>query len=170
MYKKNISINTDSNKDTFVNITEDINNFIQEKQIDSGICYIISPHTTCSVFYEEFSHDITEKGDEFLLADLSDILEYIVPIHNEESHYRYPGPRHLDEVRKWENASNYLPSNSEKDLWNGDAHIKSSILGSSIHIDIEGGKLNVGKTGSIYFVDFDRTRERERKCTIILHS
>ncbi|MEG2898463.1 MAG: YjbQ family protein, partial [Eubacterium sp.] len=44
----------------------------------------------------------------------------------------------------------------------------STILGSSETFDVDQGQLGVGKTGYVYFVDFDRTRARTRKCKIIV--
>lgn len=168
LLKKVIEINTDEGKDTYVNLTESINAFIAETDIQTGVCYVISPHTTCSVIYEEFSHDRTNLGEEYLLADMSDILDQMVPEHNAEALYRYPGIEHMEAVRGWPNAASYLPTNSFSDLWNGDAHIKSSIVGNHVVVDVENGQLNIGKTGSVYFIDFDRTRDRLRKATVIL--
>ena len=166
--KRTIQLTTLEGKDTYLNITDAINDFIKETGLESGLCHIISPHTTCSVFYEEYSHDRTEDGEEFLLADLSDVLEKLVPAQTSPNIYRYPGQDHLDAVRSWPNADQYLPTNQIEDLWNGDAHLKSSIVGNSLALDVEDGQLNIGSTGSVYFVDFDRTRDRQRKCQLIL--
>ena len=45
---------------------------------------------------------------------------------------------------------------------------EATLLGSSQVFDVEDGKLGVGSTGYVYFVDFDRTRARTRKCKIIV--
>ena len=47
-------------------------------------------------------------------------------------------------------------------LWNADAHLKATILGSSETFEVSDGKLAVGKTGYIYFADFD-TDELEKE-------
>ncbi|MBQ1404394.1 MAG: YjbQ family protein, partial [Lachnospiraceae bacterium] len=59
-----------------------------------------------------------------------------------------------------------LPGGDRTALWNGDAHLRATLLGSSQVLDVTDGKLGVGTTGYIYFVDFDRTRERQRRCII----
>jgi thiamine phosphate synthase YjbQ (UPF0047 family) len=46
--------------------------------------------------------------------------------------------------------------------------MKATLLGNSATLEVEGGKLAVGSTGYVYFVDFDRTRERGRRCRIIV--
>ena len=56
--------------------------------------------------------------------------------------------------------------NGRQDLWNGDAHLRSTLLGSSEVFDVTEGKLGVGSTGYVYFADFDRTRGRQRRCVI----
>jgi len=51
---------------------------------------------------------------------------------------------------------------------NGDAHLKATLIGSSESFEVDKGNLGVGETGYIYFADFDRTRERTRKCKIVI--
>ncbi|PYS98323.1 MAG: hypothetical protein DMF63_16865 [Acidobacteria bacterium] len=44
---------------------------------------------------------------------------------------------------------------------NSDAHIKSSIVGSSVTVPFENGKLLLGRWQGIYLCDFDGPRERK---------
>lgn len=44
---------------------------------------------------------------------------------------------------------------------NADAHIKASLMGSSLNILVENGKLVLGTWQGIYFTEFDGPRERE---------
>lgn len=43
---------------------------------------------------------------------------------------------------------------------NSDAHIKSSIIGSSVTVFVEGGRLVFGTWQAIYFCEFDGPRSR----------
>ncbi len=43
---------------------------------------------------------------------------------------------------------------------NSDAHIKSSIVGSSVTVPFENGKLSLGRWQGIYLCEFDGPRER----------
>lgn len=43
---------------------------------------------------------------------------------------------------------------------NSDAHIKSSLMGSSVTVPFEGGKLLLGRWQGIYLCEFDGPRER----------
>lgn len=44
---------------------------------------------------------------------------------------------------------------------NSDAHIKSAMIGSSVQVFVEKGKVQLGKWQAIYFCEFDGPRERE---------
>lgn len=168
VFKKMITLNSDEGHPTFFDITSSIKETIKNSNIKNGICVVISPHTTCSVFFEEFVHDHDKNGNEFLQVDLNDILKKIIPDHESKEQYLYPGKEHYEAVKSWPNAESYLPNGDHTALFNGDAHLKSTIIGSSETFEIDNGELGVGKTGYIYFVDFDRTRPRERKCKIII--
>lgn len=50
---------------------------------------------------------------------------------------------------------------------NSDAHIKSSIIGSSITVPFENGKLLLGRWQGIYLCEFDGARERKVLVRII---
>jgi len=43
---------------------------------------------------------------------------------------------------------------------NADAHIKSTFVGTSVHVIVEGGKLLLGTWQSIFFCEFDGPRHR----------
>jgi len=43
---------------------------------------------------------------------------------------------------------------------NADAHIKSTIVGTSVHVIVEGGKVLLGTWQSIFFCEFDGPRHR----------
>ena len=73
IYKEQIDLRSHGVTPTFINITPEVKQAIANSGIQSGIVTIISPHTTCSVFFEEFVHDLTEDGTEFLQMDLNDM-------------------------------------------------------------------------------------------------
>ena len=59
---------------------------------------------------------------------------------------------HLDKLVPWK--GNYRHSEG-----NAAAHIKAFLLGSSVHIFVEGGKLKLGTWQSIFFCEFDGPRQ-----------
>lgn len=166
VYHEKFQIGTVAQRDSFHNITEEVNLAIRNSKMDQGLCCISTAHTTCSVFFEEYSHDVDDRGDDFLNIDMSRILTNMVPLHDNKEQYLYPGEEHYRAVEAWEQAEEYLPNGDRKALWNGDAHIKATIIGNSVNFPVIDGKLAVGKTGYIYFVDFDCTRERKRGITV----
>lgn len=168
IYKETIQAQSHGTTPTYVNITPQVREAIKKSGIKNGTCTVISPHTTCSVFFEEFVHDFNEAGDEFIQEDLNKVLAKIIPDQNSADVYTYPGEKHYEAVESWPNAAEYLPDGDRTALWNGDAHLKATLLGSSQVFDVDNGELGVGTTGYVYFVDFDRTRPRTRKCKIIV--
>lgn len=168
VYKEQILLHSHGVTPTYINITPQVKEAIENSGIKEGICVVVSPHTTCGVFFEEFVHDFTEDGDEFIQADLNDVLQKIIPEQVDASQYRYPGKEHYKAVESWPNAEEYLPNGDRTALYNGDAHMRATLIGSSQTFEVADGKLGVGVTGYVYFVDFDRTRPRSRKCKVII--
>lgn len=169
VYKETITgIESKGVTPTYINITEQIKEIVKRSGIKDGICCVISPHTTCSVFFEEYVHDVTPNGKEFIQQDLDNCLSKIIPDQTAWGQYFYPGVKHLEEVESWPDYLSYLPSGTREELWNADAHLKATILGNSATFEVDNGALALSKTGYIYFVDFDRTHARSRKCKIVV--
>ena len=76
---------------------------------------------------------INENADPRVAADLLEILERLVP---ERGKYRH----------------------SEG---NSDAHCKASLMGSSVNIVVQGGRLVLGTWHGIYFCEFGGPRQRK---------
>ena len=168
VFKKKLTLESHGKTPTFINITEELRAAIAESGIREGIATVISPHTTCAVFFEEFVHDVDETGTEFLQNDLNAVLEKIIPDQTDWNQYQYPGEEHYRAVERWPDAEAYLPGGDRTALWNCDAHLKATLIGSSETFDVTDGKLGVGTTGYCYFVDFVRTLARTRRCIIVV--
>lgn len=156
---------------SFINVTDEVRAIIAESGITNGLVAVTSPHTTCSVYYDEYAHDELDDGTDFLQADLNDALAQIVPDQDElppAGHYRYPGEAHFRDVESWPDADAYLPGGDRTQLLNADAHIKASIMGSSQVFPLVQGRLGFGVTGYIFFTDWDRSRARKRKCHVTI--
>ena len=94
--KEQLTLTSNGNRVSYHNITQEVKDFVERSQIKNGICLVQSPHTTCSVIFEEFMHDTDFNGDEFLQVDLNRILDKLVPRElSENTNYRYPGPKHF---------------------------------------------------------------------------
>ena len=163
---KQLELQTKGKKITYFNITKDVEKFVEENNVKTGIVTVQSEHTTCSVFFEEMVHDFDENGDEYLQVDLNHQLEKIFPPQTAfNTEYNYPGPKHMA-FAKADGDETYIQH--PELLLNGPAHMKGSLLGASEVFVIHEGRLLTGSWGSIYFVDWDYNRPRERKCYLMI--
>lgn len=166
IYKDTIVVTSNGNRPSYHNITEQVRKALAESGIQNGLCVVQSPHTTCSVIFEEFVHDKDFNGDEFLQVDLNRILDRLVPRERTENmEYRYPGPKHVDFLMGLDDPQ--FPCDPATIL-NGDAHIRGSLFGASESFVVEDGKLLTGSVGYIYFIDWDQNRARNRKCHVMI--
>jgi thiamine phosphate synthase YjbQ (UPF0047 family) len=140
---------------SFTDVTERAGQAVARSGVRHGILVVYSQHTTCSVIIQEDSIDTTLNGNRFLLQDLLDIFEGLVPTCRREGQYLHPGPRCV------EHSTQVV---GEEAAWtlNTDAHLRSSLIGRSETIPIVDGRPELGEFGHIYFADFDGTRARER--------
>ena len=143
---------------TFHKITDEVNAIVGRSGVRDGICVVYSHHTTCSVMTQECSHDTAYNGLEYIQQDLVDILERLVPTCRKEGQYMHPGPE-LTEFA-------YSVGESKLETLNTDAHLRSVFFGRSESVVIVDGKLDMGSFGHIYFVDFDKTRIRDRQVQV----
>ena len=163
---KELHFQTEGRKVTYFNIKDKIDDFVSICGITEGILAVQTPHTTCSVIFEEMVHDFDENGDEYLQVDLNHQLEKIFPPQTAfNTEYNYPGPKHMA-FAKADGDETYIQH--PELLLNGPAHIKGSLLGASEVFVIHEGRLLTGSWGSIYFVDWDYNRPRERKCYLMI--
>ncbi|RWR12157.1 YjbQ family protein [Siminovitchia fortis] len=163
VYSAHLTLTSSGGQVTYHEITEQVREHIAKSNIQEGICVVASPHTTCSVIFEELSYDTTAAGYEYLQADLNNLLNELVPRCTEEGPYHHPGPNHikvgLEDFKGKISPHAYT-------MFNTDAHLKSTLLGTSETFVIENGELRVGLVGYIYFIDWDQTRQRDRTCLI----
>lgn len=161
-----IEINTVAGRHSYHDITEELNQFVKQSNIQNGQLTIATTHTTCSLFFEECMHDTNFFGDEFLHVDINNTLEKIVPRMTSENQYNSPGPKHV------EFGLGLSDPNYPAEKWvmlNTDAHIKSSLFGHfSLVLIIKDGLPLLGQLGKIYFVDWDALRERKRNVNFML--
>ncbi|MFD2758274.1 YjbQ family protein [Gulosibacter faecalis] len=156
---------------SFLDITDQVRDALAASGIATGTVSVVSPHTTCAVYFDEFAHDLVDDGNDFLQHDLDAALTRMFPPQRDfppVDGYTYPGEEHYRAVESWPDAEAYLPGGDRTQLFNADAHLKANIIGSSETFAVIDGALAFGPTGYVFFVDFDRARSRTRKCHIIV--
>jgi len=139
----------------FYEVTEKVKAIVSRSGVKEGIAVVFSQHTTCSVMLQEESHDTTLSGMKFLLQDLLNVFDGLIPVCKHEGQYLHPGPKHVQYA---------VEELNESPAWalNTDAHLRSSLMGRSETFPILDGNLELGQFGQIYFIDFDGVRARER--------
>ena len=83
---------------------------------------------------------INENADPDVKSDLLKKLETLIPKH--ESYYQHGEG-------------------------NSDSHLKTSLVGNSVTVLIEGGKLVLGRWQGVYFCEFDGPRTREMHVKLV---
>ncbi|MGX6979688.1 YjbQ family protein [Vagococcus elongatus] len=162
---RQINLETFANRPSYYDVTDEVNCALKESKVKNGIVVVSSPHTTCSVFFDEYMHDVNYYGDDLLQVDLNEVMEKIIPTQKTEGQYHSPGPKHI--AYGLTKTDPDYPA-MEWAMLNTDGHLRSTIIGASESFIIKNGILLTGKVGYIYFVDFDQTRERNRQCNILI--
>lgn len=116
----------------FIDITEKIQEVINEADVKEGVCYIFVPHTTAGV-------TINEGADPSVQRDIISTLNRLIPFEGDYHHRE----------------------------GNADAHIKSTLVGTSQVVLIDQGRLSLGTWQAIYFCEFDGPRHRRVHLKIV---
>ena len=115
--------------------TEKRSQFLEiTREIQASISGLGFQNGTVTVFVPHTTAGITinENADPDVVADMEAALEKAVP--------RQAGYRHSE--------------------GNAAAHVKASIMGSSVQLIVEGGRLQLGTWQGVYFCEFDGPRSR----------
>ncbi len=144
---------------SFDDVTEKVVKIVKSAGIREGIVNVYSQHTSCSVFLQEDSEDVTYWNVPLILQDMVNVLEKIIPNCNNEGQYLHPGPIHV---------KNAMELRDERSEWllNTDGHLRSVLLGRSETIPLVDGEMVLGEFGRIYFTDMDQTRARTRNVRV----
>lgn len=72
----------------FVDITKKVEEVISKNEINSGICYLYVPHTTCGI-------TINENYDPSVIKDINNVLSHLVPENNDYEHTEGNADAHI---------------------------------------------------------------------------
>ena len=134
-----------TNGEDLIDITDDLNLFIQKRNFHSGILNITSLHTSCSL-------TINENADPNVLKDLDKFMKSIVPFNcytslskdREEIHYEH-----------FQEGEDDMP-----------AHIKTALTNTNLSLSFQEGRIILGTWQAIYLWEH-RYSPKER--TISVH-
>ena len=105
----------------FVDVTEQVENAIRKSGIKDGLVNVFSQHTSCSVFLQEDSEDITYNQIPLLLQDMLNVFEKIIPTCRYEGQYLHPGPVHMENAMRLRNEKQEWLLNTDGQI--GRAHV-----------------------------------------------
>lgn len=136
IYKQKVSVESKTQIE-FIDITEQVQEVIDQSSIREGQVLVYAPHSTMSI---GINHN-----ESMLVQDFARILYKLAPVDDRYSH-------DLFELRR---------ESSSDGRSNGHSHCKSLIMGSSETIPIEKGRLFLGDRQNIFAIDFDGARKRD---------
>ena len=160
IYKNKIQVQSEHKEITFHNVTDKVKETVAKSRIKNGIVVVYSHHTTCSVITQECAFDMSMTGRETLQQDLVDVFEKICPSSTREGIYLHPGPKALKFAEEH--------GEDARGCHNTEAHLISSIIGRSLTAVIDDGVIELGDYDFIYFIDWDKTRGRQRTVQIMV--
>ena len=121
----------------FIDVSDDVKNFVAESGIQNGIVNIQSLHTTAGILLNE--------NEPLLLEDIKQ--------HLEEMASKNKSYRHDDFSVRYVNLC-------DDECANGHAHCKASHLCATATMNIIQGKMQFGQWQRILFIELDRPRKR----------
>jgi secondary thiamine-phosphate synthase enzyme len=114
-------------------ITKEISDFVSQTPIRDGLVQISSLHTTAGLILNEVQ--------DALLTDLTTMFEQVIP---RGVYYKHNDPDFSDCDRK-----------------NADSHLRAVVVGHSLSIPVENGRLKLGKWQQVLFTEFDGPNNRK---------
>jgi secondary thiamine-phosphate synthase enzyme len=122
-----------------VDLTERVMALVRKLRIAEGVVSLVSMHTTCTVFINEFQTA--------LLADMKKFLEHLV-----------------DRDAEWLHND---PNHSDCDRMNADSHLRALLLGHSLTLQVSGGELVLGQWQRVLMAELDGPRARTLRIQVM---
>ena len=138
-----IEIQTKKEMD-FIDITQKVEDFVNQTKIKNGFVNIQSLHTSAAL--------ILNENEPLLIEDFKKNLEATAP-----KNFSY---QHDDMTKR---TVNVCP----QECINGHSHCKAIHLPASITLNLINGELQLGQWQRIFFVELDRSRKRKIQIQII---
>ena len=118
-----------TNGEGFIDITNDLNLFIEKNNFHSGILNLTSLHTSCSL-------TINENADPNVLRDLKKYMQSIVPY---DSYLSLSKDREEIYYEHFQEGLDDMP-----------AHIKTALTNTNLSLSFEKGEIILGTWQAIY--------------------
>ncbi len=123
------SLKINTRGEGFINITNNLNQFLKENNLSSGILILSSLHTSCSLI-------INENADPNVLVDLQNYIKAIVPSNSYQDLSLNKGEIYYKHYQEGEDD---MP-----------AHIKTALTNTSLSLSFKDEKLILGVWQAVY--------------------
>ncbi len=133
-----------TNGEGFLDITNDLNLFIQVNNFNKGILNLTSLHTSCSL-------TINENADPNVLKDLKKYMQSIVPYECYQSLSKNKEEIYYDHFQE---GKDDMP-----------AHIKTALTNTNLSLSFQKGKIILGTWQAIYLWEH-RFYQKERSLNV----
>jgi thiamine phosphate synthase YjbQ (UPF0047 family) len=144
-----------------IDITADVEKILSANEGWDGICVVFTRHTTCGV-------TVNENADPDVQSDMLGFLRRLIPKDPIIASSDHPADAASAPLLKPGGELDLAtpPTTGGEPFFkhaegNSDAHIKSSLVGCSVTVQFENGKLLLGRWQGIYLCEFDGPRERK---------
>ena len=121
-----------------VDLTNRVMEFVRRFGIREGLVSIMSMHTTCALFINEFQ-----------TALLSDIRRFLERMVERDAEYMHNDPEH-----------------SDCDRMNADSHLRAMLLGHNLTLLVSGGEVVLGQWQRVLMAELDGPRARSLRIQI----
>ena len=128
----------------FIDLTDELDAFVKDTGVHTGLVNIQGLHTTTAVFVNEH--------DPLLLSDMAELLERIAP---QDGFYRH------DNVSL--RSSNCVLAERP----NGHSHCRALLLAPSVSLNIADGRLQLGTWQRVFLAELDGPRMRDVSVAVI---
>ncbi len=122
----------------FIDITEQVEQFVKDSGVQAGIVVVFSRHTTAAIRVNE--------NEPLLLKDLEEYLDRLSPRNGDYQHNDFT-------IRTVNMNDDECP--------NGHAHCQHLMLGTSETIPILAGQMHLGRWQRVFMIELDHPRQRE---------
>lgn len=136
IYKQKIEVKSKTQIE-FIDITDKVEEIIDNSGVREGQVLIYSPHSSASI--------VVNHNESMLLHDFMRVLYRLVPVNDRYSHDVFELNR----------------SNKSDGRSNGHSHCKSMLLGVSETIPIEKGKMILTEKQNVFLAEMDGSRTRD---------
>lgn len=122
-----------------VDLTDQVMALVRKLRISEGTVSLVSLHTTCTVFVNEFQ-----------AALVDDIATFLRQVVDDEAPWRHNDPHHSDCDRR-----------------NAGSHLRALLLGHNLTLQVSGGEVVLGQWQRVLMAELDGPRPRTLRIQVM---